>query len=100
MTDKFTEFLISRVPHYDQQILRDIRPPRVKIVPEWWKTRETVRKISEGIGFSDSRKAFRIIEDGWIGHVESGKFSSFTGVEHSFDRFHEVFPQLGTWKSL
>lgn len=36
--------------------------------------------------------------DGWIGHVSTGLFPAFDGVEHTFDRINRVFPDLsGCW---
>ena len=33
-------------------------------------------------------------EDGWILHVDTGSFASFTGVEHTIDRFNHVWPNV------
>lgn len=39
--------------------------------------------------------------DTWIGHVETGNFPAFDGVEHTFDRFENVFPDLrGAWENV
>lgn len=97
-SDKFVEFLINRIPHYDEQILRDIRPQKTKIVPQWWKTREAVRKLSEGIAFDDSKKVVQIVEDGWIGKVNMGTFHSFGGGEYIFDKINVDCPQIDAWK--
>jgi hypothetical protein len=33
-------------------------------------------------------------EDGWLGHMETGKWEDFTGVSHSYDRFRHVSPDV------
>lgn len=39
--------------------------------------------------------------DGWIGHVSVGRFKAEDGVEHTFDRFENVFPDLrGQWEDV
>jgi len=39
--------------------------------------------------------------DTWIGHVSIGRFPALDGVEHTFDRFEQVFPDLrGTWEDV
>jgi len=39
--------------------------------------------------------------DGWIGHVSTGRFKAEDGVEHTFDRFENVFPDLrGAWEDV
>lgn len=39
--------------------------------------------------------------DTWVGHVETGKFNAHDGVEHTFDRFENVFPDLrGAWENI
>ena len=39
--------------------------------------------------------------DGWIGHVSIGRFKAEDGVEHTFDRFENVFPDLrGAWEDV
>lgn len=39
--------------------------------------------------------------DGWIGHVRTGQFPVFDGVEHTFDRLNDVYPDLsGCWNDL
>lgn len=39
--------------------------------------------------------------DTWIGHVSTGRFPAQDGVEHTFDRFENVFPDLrGTWEDV
>lgn len=39
--------------------------------------------------------------DTWVGHVETGNFPAHDGVEHTFDRFENVFPDLrGVWEEV
>ena len=39
--------------------------------------------------------------DGWIGHVSTGRFKAEDGVEHTFDRFENVFPDLrNAWEDV
>lgn len=39
--------------------------------------------------------------DTWIGHVNTGRFAAEDGVEHTFDRFNNVFPDLsGCWSDV
>lgn len=39
------------------------------------------------------------IDDTWIGHVSTSRFPAQDGVEHTFDRFENVFPNLAVcWK--
>jgi len=39
--------------------------------------------------------------DTWIGHVSIGRFAAQDGVEHTFDRFENVFPDLrGAWEDV
>ena len=39
--------------------------------------------------------------DTWIGHVGTGRFPAEDGVEHTFDRFENVFPNLsGNWEDV
>ena len=33
-------------------------------------------------------------EDGWILHVETGKFPAYSGVQHTLDRFNHVWPDV------
>lgn len=41
------------------------------------------------------------IDDTWIGHVGTGRFAAEDGVEHTFDRFENVYPDLrGTWEDV
>src|SRR5208283_5974666 len=38
-------------------------------------------------------------EDGWILHVETGEFPSYSGVQHTLDRFNHVWPNVTkTWR--
>lgn len=40
-------------------------------------------------------------DDTWIGHVSIGRFPAESGVEHTFDRFENVYPDLrGTWEDV
>lgn len=37
----------------------------------------------------------------WVGHVATGRFKAEDGVQHTFDRFENVFPDLsGTWEDV
>lgn len=39
--------------------------------------------------------------DGWIGHVNAGRFPDGEGVERQFDRLHRVYPDLsGEWQDV
>lgn len=39
--------------------------------------------------------------DGWIGHVETGTFESYSGTEHTRDRFNHVYPDVTQqWTSV
>lgn len=39
--------------------------------------------------------------DDWIAHVSTGKFPAQSGVEHTFDRFENVFPDMtGAWEDV
>ena len=39
--------------------------------------------------------------DTWIGHVSTGRFPAEDGVEHTFDRFENVFPNLSAgWEDV
>lgn len=39
--------------------------------------------------------------DTWVGHVSTGRFAAEDGVEHTFDRWENVFPDLrGTWEDV
>jgi len=39
--------------------------------------------------------------DDWIAHVSTGKFPTQSGVEHTFDRFENVFPDMtGVWEDV
>lgn len=37
------------------------------------------------------------LDSQWIGHVSTGRFKAEDGVEHTYDRFENVFPQIGPW---
>jgi len=63
---EFTQYLVTQLPVYDREIIRDIRP-----------------------------------EDGWIGHVETGVWEAFSGVEHTYDRFRQVMPNVTKeWEAM
>lgn len=39
--------------------------------------------------------------DTWVGHVSVGRFKAEDGVEHTFDRFENVYPDLrGSWEDV
>ena len=40
------------------------------------------------------------LDSQWIGHVSTGQFKAEDGVEHTWDRLENVFPQLGPWKDV
>jgi hypothetical protein len=40
------------------------------------------------------------LDSQWVGHVSTGRFKAEDGVEHTFDRFENVFPQLGAWSDV
>ncbi len=40
------------------------------------------------------------LDSQWVGHVSTGRFPAEQGVEHTFDRFENVFPQLGAWSDV
>lgn len=40
------------------------------------------------------------LDSQWIGHVSTGQFKAEDGVEHTFDRFENVFPKLGPWRDV
>lgn len=40
------------------------------------------------------------LDSQWVGHVSTGRFPAEQGVEHTFDRFENVFPQLGPWSDV
>lgn len=40
------------------------------------------------------------LDSQWIGHVSTGRFEAEDGVEHTFDRFENVFPQIGPWSDV
>ena len=40
------------------------------------------------------------LDSQWIGHVSTGRFPAEQGIEHTFDRFENVFPKLGPWSDV
>lgn len=40
------------------------------------------------------------LDSQWVGHVSTGRFPAEQGIEHTFDRFENVFPQLGPWNDV
>ena len=40
------------------------------------------------------------LDSQWVGHVSTGRFPANDGVEHTFDRFENVFPKLGAWTDV
>jgi hypothetical protein len=40
------------------------------------------------------------LDSQWVGHVSTGRFKAEDGVEHTFDRFENVFPRLGAWSDV
>ena len=40
------------------------------------------------------------LDSQWIGHVSTGRFPAEQGIEHTFDRFENVFPELGSWNDV
>lgn len=40
------------------------------------------------------------LDSQWLGHVSTGRFKAEDGIEHTFDRFENVFPQLGAWSDV
>lgn len=40
------------------------------------------------------------LDSQWVGHVSTGRFKAEDGIEHTFDRFENVFPQLGNWADV
>lgn len=45
-------------------------------------------------------KSMHPLDSQWIGHVSTGQFKAQDGVEHTFDRFENVFPKLGPWRDV
>ena len=45
-------------------------------------------------------KSMHPLDSQWIGHVSTGRFKAEDGVEHTYDRFENVFPQLGAWSDV
>ncbi len=54
----FHKFLFDNVPKYDRLILKDFEPVSLLNVATvkigWWDTRESVRRISEGLHYNPS----------------------------------------------
>lgn len=56
---KFSQFLASKVPEFDELVLKDIRLPDSWIghvssgpfIPDWFTVREIVRQLVEGAAF-------------------------------------------------
>jgi len=44
--------------------------------------------------------AMHPLDSQWIGHVSTGRFKAEDGIEHTFDRFENVFPQLPAWSNV
>jgi hypothetical protein len=40
------------------------------------------------------------LDSQWVGHVSTGRFPAEQGIEHTFDRFENVFPQLSPWSDV
>jgi len=40
------------------------------------------------------------LDSQWVGHVSTGRFPAEQGIEHTFDRFENVFPKLGAWNDV
>jgi len=40
------------------------------------------------------------LDSQWVGHVSTGRFAAEDGIEHTYDRFENVFPQLGAWNDV
>lgn len=40
------------------------------------------------------------LDSQWVGHVSTGRFPAEQGIEHTFDRFENVFPELGPWADV
>jgi hypothetical protein len=58
--------------------------------------------ISRRIEHLDDRiiMSMHPLDSQWIGHVSTGRFAAEDGTEHTFDRFENVFPQLGSWTDV
>ncbi len=58
--------------------------------------------ISRRIEHLDDRiiMSMHPLDSQWIGHVSTGRFAAEDGIEHTFDRFENVFPQLGAWDDV
>jgi hypothetical protein len=44
--------------------------------------------------------AMHPLDSQWIGHVSTGRFKAEDGIEHTYDRFENVFPQLPAWSDV
>ena len=40
------------------------------------------------------------LDSQWIGHVSTGRFPAEQGIEHTYDRFENVFPVLPPWQNV
>lgn len=40
------------------------------------------------------------LDSQWVGHVSTGRFKAEDGVEHTFDRFENIFPKLPAWTDV
>ena len=40
------------------------------------------------------------LDSQWIGHVSTGRFRAEEGIEHTYDRFENVFPVLPPWQNV
>jgi hypothetical protein len=40
------------------------------------------------------------LDSQWIGHVSTGRFPAEQGIEHTYDRFENVFPILPAWNDV
>ena len=58
--------------------------------------------ISRRIEHLDDRiiMSMHPLDSQWVGHVSTGRFKAEDGVEHTFDRFENVFPQLPAWTDV
>lgn len=87
---EFAQFLVDQTPRFDELIMQDIRPTDgwllnvsgvypVRVLPDWWMCRESVRKICEGACYRKSRFSF----------LRMG-----SPVEETLDRFRAVWPNV------
>ena len=82
MSKAFYEFLMRRVEQLDEKIISQLHPSDVWVGtvstgPSWFFSRESVRKISEGLAYSESQ---HVPEDETVNHV--------------FDQFEKIYPDL------